>query len=611
MFNYGINQPLEVLDSYKIGHADQYPKGTQQLFLNLTPRSFKHLNSQLPQSNQVEEMTFVGLQAFLTEFQRYWNENFFYKPVEEAVESYLTTIQPFLGSNTPEADEKRADRIRKLHAVGYLPLEIRALPEGSRVPEKVPVAVFFNTREEFYFCSSLETFISSELWKASTSATIASAYNQMLNRYADITCDDRSFVPWQAHDFSMRGMSNVADAAMSGLGHLVYSLGTDNVPATILARNYYTTPESNTFIGGSVDATEHTVMMVGKQECEEDTFRRLITDVYPNGIVSIVSDTWNFWEVVTPRGGLARRLKNEILNRGPNALGLSKVVFRPDSGNPVDIVCGTRAAIVEETVYEYIGIFENVEQFEQTYLSLWDEDDREVTKQRLFEQGVEWDEDDIENLNFVGIVQLGDGEMGIIGVNAYENKVLTFQHYEVMPNETNSSYEFEELFGALGCLALVFGGTFNSKGYFQLNPKVGLIYGDSITPKVCDEILYEMASYGFASNNMVFGIGSYTYQHQTRDTLGFAIKATAAIVDGELVETCKSPYTDGGTKKSALGYLRVDEVDGKLVMTDGIKPDVIGQVPDTGLLKTVFKNGCMVGEKQTLDSIRARASKTS
>ena len=150
--------------------------------------------------------------------------------------------------------------------------------------------------------------------------------------------DRLDFVLLQAHDFSMRGMSGALDAAHSGIGHLASFIGTDTVAAIEYAEEYYGTEG---VIGVSVPATEHSVMCMGTKDNEIGTFKRLITELYPQGIVSIVADTWDFWKVITE---FTVELKVEILGRTPNELGLAKTVFRPDSGDPVKIICGDKDA---------------------------------------------------------------------------------------------------------------------------------------------------------------------------------------------------------------------------------------------------------------------------
>ena len=168
-------------------------------------------------------------------------------------------------------------------------------------------------------------------------ATIAHEYRRLLEAYADLTGADAAFIDWQAHDFSARGLSGPEDSMRAGFAHLCSFTGTDTVAAIDYAEQYYGADSDRELVGGSVPATEHSVMSMGGKLDEIGTFRRLITEVYPSGIVSIVSDTWDFWQVITE---YAATLKDEILARAPNALGQAKVVFRPDSGDPVKILTG-------------------------------------------------------------------------------------------------------------------------------------------------------------------------------------------------------------------------------------------------------------------------------
>ena len=178
----------------------------------------------------------------------------------------------------------------------------------------------------------LETLLSAIIWKPCTSATTAFQYLKTFTRYAQETVgDDRSFIPWQGHDFSFRGMSGIEDALMSGAGHLLCFAGTDTIPAIDFLEAYYNADCEKELIGGSVPATEHSVMCMGGEDGELETFERLITRIYPMGIVSIVSDTWDFWQVITE---FLPALKDKILAR------TGKVVIRPDSGDPVKIIIG-------------------------------------------------------------------------------------------------------------------------------------------------------------------------------------------------------------------------------------------------------------------------------
>ena len=489
------------LDSYKLGHADQYPEKTTKVYSNFTPRSNSYLN--IPAEFKTDKIVWVGTTAFLAELNELWVTTFFDQQWSDISTEYNEIVAPFCGPNG-----FNLDRLKALHSLGYLPLKIKSIPEGSLVNIGVPVLTITNTLPDFYWLPNfLETWMSSELWKMPTSATISLAYRRIIDKYAEITGGSKEFVMWQGHDFSVRGMSGISDAAKSGAGHLLSFAGTDNIPAIKLIRDVYN--GKDTFIGGSVPATEHSVMCAGGKESEVETFRRLIK-TYPSGVVSIVSDTWDFWNVIT---NIANELKEEILARTPDSLGLAKVVFRPDSGDPVKIITGyTRS---------------------------------EVSYVRDPETGVE--------RPYVNGKQISDAEMK----------------------------------GAVECLAEIFGTTTNTKGFLTLNQRVGLIYGDSITHQRAIDILERLAAKGFASDNIVFGIGSYTFNYNTRDTLGFAMKATYVEIDGVGSSIFKDPKTDNGTKKSAKGLLKVIKKEDNFVLQN----DVTIDEEQEGELTPVFLDG--------------------
>ena len=485
--------PILLKDGYKVGHKFQYPQGTTLVYSNLTPRKSR--------SEEVNEIVFFGLQYFIKEYLIHqFNEGFFKRPKAEVIKEYARRMDNYLGK-----DSITYQHIADLHDLGYLPLEIKALPEGSLVPMKVPVFTIKNTVPEFFWLTNmLETVLSAVLWKPTTSATTAFEYLRTFTRYAKETVgDDLSFIPWQGHDFSFRGMSGIEDAVMSGGGHLLSFAGTDTIPAIDFLERYYNANCEKELIGGSVPATEHSVMCMGTQGDEIKTFERLVSDVYPAGIVSIVSDTWDFWQVITE---FLPKLKERILARN------GKVVIRPDSGDPVKIIIGDEDAPVGSPEYK----------------------------------------------------------------------------------------------GAIECMWETFGGTTTSKGYKLLDSHIGLIYGDSITTERQLAILEGLKKKGFASYNVVLGIGSYTYEYVTRDTFGFAMKATYGEVDGVGRDIFKAPKTDDGTKKSAKGLMQVyrDPATGKLALKDQCTWEEEGK----GELKTVFKDGQLMVD-WTLAEIRERVKK--
>ena len=482
--------PILLKDGYKVGHKFQYPENTTLVYSNMTPRKSRN--------EGVNEIVFFGLQYFIKEYLiRQFEENFFRRPKEEVLQEYARRLDAYLGK-----DSITYQHIAALHDLGYLPLEIKALPEGYLVPMRVPVFTVRNTLPDFFWLTNmLETLMSAVLWKPSTSATTAFQYLRTFTEYAGATVGgDDSFIPWQGHDFSFRGMAGIEDAVISGAGHLLSFTGTDTIPAIDFLEEYYQADCTRELIGGSVPATEHSVMCMGTQDGEIETFLRLVREVYPSGIVSIVSDTWDFWQVITE---FLPRLKEQILARN------GKVVIRPDSGDPVKIIVGDETAPVGSPEYK----------------------------------------------------------------------------------------------GAIECIWEVFGGTVTQKGYKLLDGHIGLIYGDSITTERQLAILEGLKRKGFASYNVVLGIGSYTYEYVTRDTFGFAMKATYGEVRGVGRDIFKDPRTDDGTKKSAKGLMQVyrDPSTGRLVLKDQCTWEEEGK----GELRPVFRDGELLVDER-LEVIRGR-----
>lgn len=479
---------LHLTDGYKVDHRRQYPEGTELVYSNWTPRKSR--------IEDTEEVVFFGLQYFIKQYlMKEFDEGFFKRPKAEVLVTYRRRIDNYLGKGAVSMEH-----IEALHDLGYLPLEIRALPEGMLVPVRTPMFTICNTKLEFFWLTNfLETLLSCILWLPCTSATTAFLYRRLLNDYAARTGGDLQFVPWQGHDFSFRGMAGLEAAVLSGAGHLLSFTGTDTIPAIDFLEEYYNADSDKELIGGSVPATEHSVMCMGTQDGEINTFRRLILDVYPAGIVSIVSDTWDFWQVITE---YLPRLKEDILARN------GKVVIRPDSGDPVKIICGDDDAVPGSPEYK----------------------------------------------------------------------------------------------GAVVCMWETFGGNVTDKGFKVLDPHIGLIYGDSITLERCKAICEGLIRKGFASTNVVLGIGSYTYQYVTRDTFGFAVKATYGEVNGEGRNIFKDPKTDDGTKKSARGLITVYGDDRKVT---GMKDEASKTEAAEGLLQPVYLDGVLLKDLH-LQDIRTR-----
>lgn len=315
--------PTLLVDGYKTGHPAQYEQDTILVSSNLTPRG-----SRVP---GVTGVVPFGPQYWVREYLiDQFNENFFWQQRDPMLRLYKRYMDNYLGPNAVPVKY-----IGALHELGYMPLHVKALPEGSICPMRVPMLTIRNTvpeaKEFGWVTNSVETNMSNVLWLPTTSATTALEFRKEFQRWAVKTGAPMDFVKWQGHDFSYRGLPGTEAAMLSGGGHLLSFTGTDTVPALWFLEEYYGADVEKELVGGSVPATEHSVMCMGRQECERDTIKRLITEVYPNGIVSIVCDTWDFWGVIT---NILPSLKAEIMARN------GKVVVRPDSGDPVKIVVG-------------------------------------------------------------------------------------------------------------------------------------------------------------------------------------------------------------------------------------------------------------------------------
>ncbi|OOF51913.1 nicotinate phosphoribosyltransferase [Rodentibacter genomosp. 1] len=471
--------PSLLCDFYKTSHRIMYPEGSQILYSTFTPRSNKH-------APYLIRVVSFGFQAFITKYLiHYFNDNFFSRDKDEIVSEYSDFIK-----KTLQLDDK-GEHIKQLHELGYLPIRIKAIPEGKTVAIKVPVMTIENTHPDFFWLTNyLETLINVSLWQPMTSASIAFACRTLLAKFANETCDNQDHVPFQSHDFSMRGMSSLESAETSGAAHLTSFLGTDTIPAIAFIEAYY---GSKDLIGTSIPASEHSVMSSHGID-ELPTFRYLMAK-FPNSMLSIVSDTTDFWHNITINLPL---LKQEIMTRPENA----RLVIRPDSGDFFAIICGDPTA---NTEHERKGLIE----------CLWD----------------------------------------------------------------------------------IFGGTVNQKGYKVLDPHIGAIYGDGVTYEKMVKILEGLKTKGFASSNIVFGVGAQTYQRNTRDTLGFAIKATSITINGEEKAIFKNPKTDKGLKKSQKGRVKVLSYDTYL---DGLtaKDDF-----SDDLLELLFEDGKLL-RRTGFDQIR-------
>jgi nicotinamide phosphoribosyltransferase len=498
-------------DGYKIGHKKMLAKGTSRLYGTWIPRSIKHA------PKGVEKIVSFGQQLAMIWLHDEFSENFFKISKEDAMQ-FGKDMSLYLGMDYD------ASHFGALYDLGYLPIRVKSLPEGIETLPNIPHMTFINTLDGFAWLTLyLETIISSLAWKPSTSATIALQYKRNVVKWVMKTVPANAFlIPFLCHDFSARGLSPW-DMLSSGLGHATSFLGSDTIICIPGARYFYNEPKDQVAIY-SVNASEHSVsttkiFTVGEQQMIADW----LVD-FPKGILSIVSDTFDLWKLITE---YLPANKEAIMARD------GKLVIRPDSGDPVDIICGS---------------------VNPSYRT------------------------------------------GIAGVY-----------------RTNWSPAEK---GVIELLWDIFGGTVNEQGYKVLDPHIGAIYGDSINLERQIQIYERLEAKGFAATNIVLGVGSFTYQMNTRDTFGFAAKGAWFEVKEEIGQTVdtlqpiykytgfdifKDPVTDDGTKKSLKGMVAVFENDGEHY----VKIQCTQEEEETGLLQVIYENGNFYNQS-SLTEIRAK-----
>lgn len=250
--------PLGQTDFYKVGHHPMFVDGTTKIYSNLTPRK-----SRIP---GISKIVVFGIQYFILEYLiKQWTENFFKLPKEVVVGKYKRIVDYCLGKDTISMKH-----IEDLWDLQYLPLHIKALPEGTLCPIGVPCLTITNTVDHaFWLVNYLETIMSCTVWQPITSATLAYEFKKLLSKYAIETTGSDEFVQWQGHDFSMRGMSSLETACTSGAGHLLSFTGTDTIPAIEFLEKYYGANIEKELVGASVPATEHSVMSLSSIRSEK------------------------------------------------------------------------------------------------------------------------------------------------------------------------------------------------------------------------------------------------------------------------------------------------------------------------------------------------------
>ena len=591
--------PFVATDWYKPSHISMYHEKTGFIQSNFTPRSarlFPHF------ATADQRVMPAGIQGFVKWFFiDMFQRNFFNVSKKKAISGLQKHADKSIGKGKVDMSG-----IEAVYDLGYLPLEIRALPEGSLSPIGVPVYTIQNTVPGFgWLVNFFESVMSSETWKTMNTATTMRQFKILCVNAAKETCDNMDHLPFQCHMFAFRGEAGLADASQSELGHLIHFMGTDTIPSQWYAEEYYNMEDE--FVAGSIPATEHSVATTNIGFIVEDLKSRaypdgavpsldelryraevifldkMLTKLYPDGPFSYVADSYDWGRMVSE--GL-RELKPQIMARD------GKLVFRPDSGDPVRVICGIELPVVNLDI-------ENTTD-EHNERGSWSRDEIIEDYIRDVAYYATQERDGEEDFDFIFQDKTG---------KVYKAVMRTYFEYDRTLHSELVSYEehflTDEEKGAIQVMWEIFGGTVNSKGYKVLDPHIGLIYGDSITVQRATQIFKQLKAKGFASSNVVFGVGSYTTQYATRDSLGSAVKATAAIIDGIEIMVSKEPKTDPG-KRSAKGAVKVVRgEDGNFKLVDGFGFDEL-DTPDNEL-RVIFRDGKMIVD-ESLTDLRNRAA---
>ncbi len=315
--------PMLLIDFYKAVHAEMLPKDITKSVSYFTPR--------MSRVERWDKVVMFGLQGFIkTYLIEYFNEEFFGKPFDEVIGEYKRIMDAALG-----AEAYKIEKIEKLHKLGYLPIEIIALPEGTLVPMHVPMFGITNTHPEFaWLPQSLESLISAESWHPMIAATVGYTYRQIVNEYYAKTCDDNVPRARALGAFDFRGEECTESAIKAGAGWCLSFLNTATVPTIPYLEQMYACDCTKEPVAFGSPSTEHSVMCSNyAMDGDEVTLlKRLLTEIYPNTSFSAVLDSYDYWNIID---NVLPQIKEEILAHN------GCMLMRGDSGECVEVVTQT------------------------------------------------------------------------------------------------------------------------------------------------------------------------------------------------------------------------------------------------------------------------------
>jgi nicotinamide phosphoribosyltransferase len=602
--------PLYEADGYKIAHKNMLAPNTTREYWTWIARSLKYMHP------SITKIMSAGQQLVW----RYIHSNFqelFFDQHYDVAEKFGKDMAEYLMMDYD------AEHFKQLHKLGFLPIHIQALPEGTFTNPNIPHSAGINTVDGYAWLGLyLETLVSKLSWQLPTAATIGAKFKENAVEWVLKTDKENLWLAdYMCHDFHSRG-GNPFTSIVIGLAHAFSHKGSDTLNVIPASRYYYDVKEDEVCIN-SVSASEHSVTCTGifyyegllkAGKLDESIFEYYSFDApcegtvatpdylaiaewlnlrdwlkkFPRGILSVVSDTFDLWKLIT---FILPRLKTEILARE------GKLVIRPDSGDPVNITCG------EGSLYEDISqYFPEGEVFPEYFEDYLLEEVREETDHG--ERGV----DEYSQIYSVRGV-LYEATIHNISWNRYDKQYYFIDMWEKAKITLNKIKIQPKDKGVIELLWDIFGGTVNEQGYKVLDSHIGAIYGDSINLERQVNIYSRLAEKGFAATNIVLGVGSFTYVYITRDQAGYAAKGAWFEIlneDGIRKEfnIYKDPITDDGTKKSLKGFqfVYLDE-EGEYQVEGEVSEEKA--FSDENKLKSIYIDGKFLNQV-TLTQIREK-----
>lgn len=597
--------PWLLTDFYKLTHILQYRPELRELTSYLTPRG-----SRLKGVNKV---VFFGLSAYVHSYVvENFNKNFFNRNFEDCECDIREVLNLGLGYSD-EMIDRTINAFRALHQCHYLPVEIKAVAEGTLVPMGVPCLEIKSTDPQFFWVGqALEASLSAAIWHPMVSATIAREYRKIAREAFAKTVENGIDERTAMCDFSMRGQESNESAVNASVAWLTSMWNSSTVAARKHIQNVYGKCDGNV---RGLTSTEHSVMT--SHACldggdEIPTFKYLF-DLYKNVSFAAVCDSYDFWNVLT--NILPNNFRQEIDERGKRGVFIG---VRHDSAEPVEALCGTVPVINEDSNVKINELPDTLIEGETMYCISIPVDEAERLNKTMSKDGIfDYNGQVYQIMHFYGERPLfqfsardADGRLLKTWATDENNNAIGW----AIVRNLNRPRTWEEK-GMVETMYEIFGGSVNSKGYKVLNTGIKAVYGDSITITRAKEIYKRLEAKGFAANNVSLGVGSFSFQGLenedgsislfSRDTFSIAVKCCHSKYKDEYGTVCeRHVYKDPknfSQKKSAKGLCRIFfNEDGELTYKDELyERDLVGK---NSALITYFKDGKEF--KQNFESIR-------